>query len=115
MHSVTSNAVANAMLFPKALNSYYLYDHDTIKTPIPVNAGETEATGYLLTYMGHTDAGDHTFVELYLIRVGYSGNNHIETLIASSGNVGTYRPTFGVSNDGYLTVYVPLKSRVCIY
>lgn len=76
----------------------------TEKTPINVNAGGSQKAGYLLMLEGNTGSNNLTYVELYLIRCGYSGNNVTKTLISSSGSKGSFSQTFGVSDDGYLTI-----------
>lgn len=76
----------------------------TVKTPINVNSGNSQKAGYLLMIEGNTSAGDLTYVELYLIRCGYSGNHVTQKLISSSGSKSAFSQTFGVSEDGYLTI-----------
>lgn len=113
---VTSDAVANTMLPSKTITFSEIIDvRTTLKTSIPVNAGESNRNGFLLLYMSHTSSAEYTFVKLYLVRVGYSGNNHIENVISESGSLpAQYTPTFDVSPDGYLTIYSPLQAAICI-
>ena len=87
----------------------------TVVTSIAVNAQGTQRTGFLLMIEGNTSDEDHTYCELYLIRVGYSGNHHTETLIHSNGIKGEISHTFGISSDGYLTISSNIQSRYYIF
>ena len=87
----------------------------TVVTPIKVNCGIEQRTGFLLMIEGNVSDGNNTYCELYLIRVGYSGNHHTEILIHSDGNKGNNTHTFGVSDDGYLTLISNIDSRYYIF
>ena len=87
----------------------------TVVTSIAVNAGTAQRTGFLLMIEGNYSDEDDTYCELYLIRVGYSGNHHTETLIHSNGNKGPSKHTFGISSDGYLTISSNIMSRYYIF
>ena len=95
--------------------SIIIPQNGTVVTSIAVNAGETQRTGFLLMIEGHTSGEDNTYCELYLIRVGYGGNHHTEELIHSSGKKNTYKHTFGISSDGYLTISSNVMSRYYIF
>ena len=87
----------------------------TVVTSIAVNAQATQRTGFLLMIEGNISDEDATYCELYLIRVGYSGNHHTETLIHSNGNKSNISHTFGISSDGYLTINSNIQSRYYIF
>ena len=87
----------------------------TVVTPIAVNAGNAQRTGFLLMIEGNISNEDATYCELYLIRVGYSGNHHTETLIHSNGNKASVNHTFGISSNGYLTISSNVQSRYYIF
>ena len=87
----------------------------TVVTSIKVNAGPLRRTGFLLMIEGNISNEDDTYCELYLIRVGYDGNHHKEILIHSDGNKGNYKHTFGISDDGYLTISANIESRFYIF
>ena len=89
--------------------------NETVVTSIKVNAGPEQRVGFILMIEGNINDGDNTYCELYLIRVGYSGNHHTETLIHSNGNKGNNKHTFGISNDGYLTLSANINSRYYIF
>ena len=88
--------------------------NETVVTPIAVNAGPTQRVGFLLMIEGNVSDEDATYCELYLIRVGYSGNHHTETLLHSSGNK-LFTHTFGISSDGYLTISSNVQARYYIF
>lgn len=114
--AVTSNAVETAL---KKYNgndkSINIPPNETVVTSIAVNAEATQRVGFLLMIEGNYSDGDATYCELYLIRVGYNGNHHTETLIHSNGNKGNNKHTFGVSDDGYLTISSNIQSRYYVF
>lgn len=87
----------------------------TVVTSIKVNSDVTQRVGFLLMIEGNINDGNDTYCELYLIRVGYSGNHHKEILIHSDGDKRTYKHTFGISDDGYLTISATIASRYYIF
>ena len=87
----------------------------TVVTSIKVNSGSNQRFGFLLMIEGNTSNGNATYCELYLIRVGYDGNHHTEKLIHSDGNKGSNKHTFGISDDGYLTISATIESRYYIF
>ena len=87
----------------------------TVVTSIKVNSGSTQRIGFLLMIEGNISNENNTYCELYLIRVGYSGNHHTEILIHSDGNKNNAKHTFGVSDDGYLTLSANIESRYYIF
>lgn len=116
MQSVSSNAVAQKLSnFLSIQNAITVPANTPTKLPIPVNASETLRTGYLVMNCGHTSTGNSTYAFLYLLRVGYSGNNHTETLITSSGSRSPFTFSFGVSSDGYITVTSTGKTMVYVF
>ena len=83
-----------------------------VDTGISVNA-QSRGETLLVLCSGHSATGDSTTSAIYMLRLGYDGNNmHTSEIVKDTGSdtPGNYF-TFGVSSNGTLTIAGPHGSN----
>lgn len=113
----TPSDLASVLGVMKGIKRWKTDVNSVIQTDIPANAGSF-GNGVIIVASNHHDTGDATTCAIFLLRIGYSGNNVQTTKVAELTGTGSVSSNLTISIvDGYIALdgyrrYLTIECRL---